>query len=312
MGGNPTRGTGYFANSHKQNRADYTTLHFRSGESPLVGKDYRDGLVRKFGEGSNVVRVRADGDFPKADDDTLIPLDLVEAAIQRERNVEGGQRRLGIDVARFGDDRTVFLLRAGPNVEKVRIEGRRDAMEVAGIAVQLIKQWKAQMVCVDTIGIGSGVYDRLVELKKEVDSSGNPKIATFVQLVAVNVAEKAPVRSVQVLDTEAQPYRLRDYLWLEMARWLRDDEPSFAGLDPDTAQDLAGELASVRFAIDSSGRTVIEPKDAMKKRGLRSCDLADALGATFYTTGVIGKGAAIFEIMRERYQALTPSPLRRL
>jgi len=68
----------------------------------------------------------------------------------------------------------------------------------------------------------------------------------------------------------------------------------------------------VRFAIDSSGRTVIEPKDAMKKRGLRSCDLADALGATFYTTGVIGKGAAIFEIMRERYQALTPSPLRRL
>ncbi len=185
MGGNPTRGTGYFANSHKQNRADYTTLHFRSGESPLVGKDYRDGLVRKFGEGSNVVRVRADGDFPKADDDTLIALHLVEAAIQRECNVEGGQRRLGIDVARFGDDRTVFLLRAGPNVEKVRIEGRRDAMEVAGIAVQLIKQWKAQMVCVDTIGIGSGVYDRLVELKKEVDSSGNPKIATFVQLVAI-------------------------------------------------------------------------------------------------------------------------------
>ena len=36
----------------------------------------------------------------------------------------------------------------------------------------------------------------------------------------------------------------------------------------------------------------------------RTGDLADALGATFYTTGVIGKGAAIFEIMRERYQAL--------
>ena len=38
MGGNPTRGTGYFANSHKQNRADYTTLHFRSSDSPLVGE----------------------------------------------------------------------------------------------------------------------------------------------------------------------------------------------------------------------------------------------------------------------------------
>jgi hypothetical protein len=71
-------------------------------------------------------------------------------------------------------------------------------------------------VCVDTIGIGSGVYDRLVELKKEVDSSGNPKIATFVQLVAVNVAEKAPLRSVQVDHTfsraqlfSRQPHRSR-------------------------------------------------------------------------------------------------------
>ena len=73
MGGNPTRGTGYFANSHKHNRGDYTTLHFRSSDSPLVAKDYRDGLVRKFGEGWNVVRVRADGEFPRADDDTLDP-----------------------------------------------------------------------------------------------------------------------------------------------------------------------------------------------------------------------------------------------
>ena len=312
MCGNPTRGTGYFANSHKHNRGDYETLHFRSSDSPLVDPGYRDGLVRKFGEDSNVVRVRADGEFPRADDDTLIPLDLVEAAIMRERNPEDGQRRLGIDVARFGDDRTVFVLRAGPNVEHVRIEGKRDTMEVVGIAVKLIKQWRVQTVCIDTIGIGSGVYDRLTEIKKrkEVDNNGDPLVPPFVQLVAVNVAERAPIRAVQVLDTEQQPYRLRDYLWLEMARWLRDDEPSFAGLRSEVAQDLAGELTSVRFSIDSTGRTVIEAKDAMKKRGLRSCDLADALGATFFTTGVMGPGAAIYEIMRRKYEEQQLSPLR--
>src|SRR5271165_776209 len=197
MCGNPTRGTGYFANSHKHNRGDYETLHFRSSDSPLVDPGYRDGLVRKFGEDSNVVRVRADGEFPRADDDTLIPLDLVEAAIMRERNPEDGQRRLGIDVARFGDDRTVFVLRAGPNVEHVRIEGKRDTMEVVGIAVKLIKQWRAQTVCIDTIGIGSGVYDRLTEIKKrkEVDNNGDPLVPPFVQLVAVNVAERAPIRA---------------------------------------------------------------------------------------------------------------------
>jgi phage terminase large subunit len=304
MGGNPTRGTGYFAASHKQNRADYTCLHFRSSDSPLVAKGYRDGLVRKFGEGSNVVRVRADGEFPRADDDTLIGLDLVEAAISRERHSgPGEQRRLGVDPARYGDDRTVFTLRAGPNVEKVRIEAKLSVMEIAGITVNLIKQWRAQAVFVDTIGIGSGLYDRLVEMKKEIDLAGQPKIAAFVQITDVNVAQKAPVRAVQILETESQPYRLRDYLWLEMARWFREEQPSFAGLDPDTAQDLAGELASVRFSIDSSGRTVIESKDQMKRRGLRSCDLADSLACTFYSSGVLGKGAAIFEIMRRQYEA---------
>ena len=59
----------------------------------------------------------------------------------------------------------------------------------------------------------------------------------------------------------------------------------------------------MRFAIDSSGRTVIEPKDAMKKRHLRSCDLADSLATTFYTTGVIGKGAALFELVRRQVEA---------
>ena len=48
----------------------------------------------------------------------------------------------------------------------------------------------------------------------------------------------------------------------------------------------------------------------MKKRGLRSCDLADALGATFFTTGVMGPGAAIYEIMRRKYEEQQLSPLR--
>ena len=48
---------------------------------------------------------------------------------------------------------------------------------------------------------------------------------------------------------------------------------------------------------------MIESKDAMKKRHLRSCDLADSLAATFYTTGVIGKGAAIFELVRRQAEA---------
>ena len=183
----------------------------------------------------------------------LIPLDLVEAAISRERHPgPGHQRRLGIDVARYGDDRTVFTLRAGPNIEKIRIEAKLSVMEIAGIAVNLIRQWKAQAVYIDTIGIGSGVYDRLVEMRKETDDAGQPKIAPFVQLTDVNVAMKAPVRAVQISKPKANPIVcgiICGSRWRDGSGRMNLPLPE---LDTDTAQDLAGELASVRFSIDSS------------------------------------------------------------
>lgn len=300
MGGNPTRSTGYFAASHKQNRAEYTCLHFKSSDSPLVAVGYRDGLVRKFGEGSNVVRVRADGDFPRTDDDTLIPLDAVEAAVDRTPyDSFTGDRRLGVDIARYGDDRTVFILRDGLNIEHIRIESKLDTMTCTGIIVKLIKKWKADSVHIDISGgLGAGPYDRLLELRRQ------GKLSEDLLIIGVNVSMKAPERSS--LDVEQQPYRLRDFLWLEMRDWVLHPElpPSFANIDRDHAEDLAGELCSVRYTIDSSGRLVVEPKAEMKKRGLRSCDIADALGTTFFSTGVIGAGAAIFEIVRQKAEAL--------
>lgn len=268
MVGNPTRNTGYFADSHKKNRSDFATLHFRSGDSPLVDASYRTRLVRKFGEGSNVVRVRADGEFPKQDDDTLISLEVAEAALDREAVPSGGQRRLGVDVARYGDDRTVLVLRCGNIVEHVLIFAKQSTMQTVGLAMHYLDAWQADLICVDEIGVGAGVVDRLVEL-------GAP-------VWAVNVAQ-APPRKKR-LGSTAQPFKLRDYVWQEMADWLGEEEPSLAMVDRDIAEDLAGELASVRFRIDSSGRMVVESKDSMKERGLRSPDIADALATTFIDT----------------------------
>jgi phage terminase large subunit len=294
MCGNPTRSMGYFASSHKQNRSQYSCLHFRSDDSPLVSPTYRASLVRKFGEGSNVVRVRADGDFPRQDDDTLISLEDCEAALSRYRT-DGpkGQRRLGCDVARFGSDRTSFCLRDGWNVEQIKIESKLDLMSCVGHIVRMIKYWKADSVHIDISGgLGAGPYDRLVELRKQ------GKLSADLQLIGVNVSCKAPDR--MTLDTDMQPFRLRDYLWLEMRDWVTSEYANFRGVDRDVAEDLAGELASVRYRIDSNGRIVIESKAQMKVRGLRSPDIADSLGTTFFSGGVIGDGAALFELMRRR------------
>jgi phage terminase large subunit len=270
MAGNPLRNTGYFAASHKQHRSEYTALHFRSQDSPLVDPSYRSRLVRKFGDGSNVVRVRADGEFPRQDDDVLISLEDAEAALTRaDVVVQPNERRiLGIDVARYGDDRTVYILRCGPSVEFIEVRAKENLMQTTGRAMVLWHELSAAAIHVDATGMGAGVCDRLRE-------QGAP-------VVDVNVGEAAPPREgFRAIRGEALPYKLRDYLWIEMARWMREAKPSFVMAPKDHAEDLAGELCSVTYALDSSGRIVAEPKSEMKKRGLRSPDLADALGVTF-------------------------------
>ena len=270
MLGNPTRNTGTFAASHRQNRGDYTALHFRSQDSALVDPGYRERLVRKWGEGSNVVRVRADGDFPHQDDDVLIALEWTEPCPSRDPREGEGRRRLGVDVARLGVDRTTFVLRQGSVVEQIKVYAKQDTMQTVGCIVAVLDAWQVDEVDVDVIGLGAGVYDRLAELR------GQNHIRCDIR--PVNVAEKAPV---VLHPADAQPRLMRDYLWLEMARWLREEAPVFCAPDRGACEDLAGELASVGYSLDSQGRLVVEDKDSMRKRLGMSPDLADALGCSF-------------------------------
>lgn len=266
MLGNPTRTTGYFADSHRGARSQYTTMHFRSDESPLVDPEYRQRLVRRYGEQSNVVRVRADGDFPLQDDDVLISIEWAEAAIDRDPyGAETADVRIGVDVARYGDDRTVIVVRQGRNLLHSEIHSKISTMKTAGHALALLRRYHGATIYVDVIGVGAGVVDRIQEQNAAV--------------VGVNVAEAAPKRQKGAEDMQGKI--LRDYLWLEMSDWLRDDLPSFAGVDRDTADDLAGELATTKYAFDSSGKISVESKEQMKKRLHRSPDIADALGVTF-------------------------------
>src|SRR5205814_9028026 len=102
--------------------------------------------------------------------------------------------------------------------------------------------------------------------------------AIAATVVPVNVAQKAPpVRH----PADAKPRLLRDYLWLEMATWLRDAAPVFCAEDHGACEDLAGELASVGYGLDSQGLLEVEDKDSIRKRLGMSCDLADGLGCTF-------------------------------
>ncbi len=272
--GNPTRRTGFFAASHGSNRASYTPLHFAGKDSPLVDPAYRAGLVRKYGEGSNVVRVRADGEFPKQDDDVLMPFEAVEASLSRELPEGLDDRRggiLSIDIARFGSDRTVFIYRKRNAVFHIEVHAKEDTMQTAGRAVDLAHRLGASEIKVDENGVGGGVVDRLKELHRE----GRLK----AEVIGVMVSESAPDR---VDGEDAQGRTMRDYLWLQAKAWFAEDEPSLIAAPKDYAEMLCAELVSVKYGFDSSGRIVVESKDEMKRR-LKgtSPDIADALCASF-------------------------------
>lgn len=273
MPGNPVRNSGYFYRSHTDDRAHFTALHFSCDDSPLVDPSYRKKLARKFGEDSNIVRVRADGEFPKQDDDSLISVGHAEAAVTRSGVTGEGKKRLGVDVAEFGHDRTTLVVRHGRLVGPIEVHAKQETMVTVGKVVDMANRLDVDEVLVDCIGLGAGVASRLAELADE----GTLK----AKVVRVDVRRAAPRRAD---DADAQGFRLRDHLWLEAKSYVHHDEPSFEACEEDHAKDLSAELTVPRYSQHSSGSIVVEDKDSIKRRNedRRSPDIAEGFLMTLY------------------------------
>jgi len=251
--GNPTRTTGFFFDTHHKMRERWSQVVVNGETCPLVGQQFIDDIAQQYGKDSNVYRVRVQGEFPRSEDDVVIPLELCEQAAVRDVE-QFGATRWGIDVARFGADRTVLCKRCdnatlGPH----QAWSGMAAMQTAG---RVYSEWldtplekRPVSIFIDLIGIGAGVFDRLLEL-------GLP-------VVGINVAEAAAAGD--------QYNRLRDELWFRGRKWL---EKRHCKLAPDPT--LIAELSLPRYTITSSGKLKVEGKDELKKRYPRSPDVADA------------------------------------
>lgn len=165
-----------------------------------------------------------------------------------------GPVQVGLDVARYGDDKSVLTFRQGRVVYPQIIWSKCDLVDTAGRATDEIRQWpeKIEQIAVDTIGIGSGVADMLRR--------------TFGDIV-VDVNS-----SIRLAD--GQNYNLRARIWRDMRDWIKNGAslPS----DPELTTDLTALQYSYR-----GGELLIESKDDMKKRGMKSPDRADSIALTF-------------------------------
>lgn len=193
--------------------------------------------------------------FQTTGEDSYINSDIVMRA--RKTNTEKyGKLLIGLDPARFGDDRTSIIRRQGRCAYGLESYVKKDTMQVVGIAAKIIQEEQPFKMYIDIGGLGAGIYDRLCEM-------GYRSI-----VVAVNFGS-SPLDSRKYSNKRAE-------IWGECLEWLKQEPCQIPDSDS-----LHADLCGVRYTIDSNSRFVLEKKSDMKKRGIRSSDEADALCLTF-------------------------------
>lgn len=222
---------------------------------------------------NDLFRIKVLGLFPKATEDTLIPLDWLELAHDRWKKLkaENFESRkyacVGIDVAGMGRDSSCFVPRYGNYVPEIKIHqsgGKADHMKVAGVAIQWLRDKNAK-VMIDTIGEGAGVYSRLLELG--YDNAYSCKFSEGT-------------KGLHDITGQYEFANMRAYCYWAVRDWLNPKNGFHPALPP--CDELDAELTEVHWSFQSSGSIIIEPKDNIKSRLKRSPDRADALASTFY------------------------------
>jgi hypothetical protein len=196
--------------------------------------------------------------FQVSGSDPYIKSELVMAARRCKDAEPYGDKKLGVDPARFGNDRTSICFREGRKVHWIRSYTKKSTMQVAGLVKMAIDEIGADQCAIDVGGLGAGVYDRLVELVDDDDC----------KIVQVNSSE-SPIDEKSYSNKRAE-------MWGEIKNWLEAQPASIPDSD-----ELQADLTQIQYSYNSNQALVMEKKEDMKKRGFRSPDMADALGLTF-------------------------------
>lgn len=211
--------------------------------------------IERYGRENPWVMAHILGMFPPGGINAILTADEVRAAMHRNPTPDQyhwAQARLGVDVARFGDDRTVIFPRQGNASWMPKVLRNADTNQVAAVVAQMAGERRSELEIIDDTGHwGHGVYDQL-------KAAGRQPIA---------VQFHAPA-----LDSRYKNRRVEG--WMRMADAIK------AGLALPNIPELIPELTLITYTFDN-GKFALEDKDMLKKRLGWSPDIADALALTF-------------------------------
>ena len=261
MFGNPTRNTGRFYQSmfgSQRHRWQGACIDSRSVK--ITNKERIQEWIDDYGEDSDFVRVRVRGLPPSRSVTQFVDKNTLYAAKDREPTEDSGAPVIvGVDVARFGDDHSVIITRVGRDAKSIPYKRytHQDTQQLGHRVVEHVEWLTEQgygydIINIDGGGVGGGVVDFLKSLNYNVNE--------------VNFGGKAQDSKKYANKGSEMWGRMRD--WLENASIPSDIE-------------LEQELMGREYGFARDGQLMLEKKSDMKKRGLPSPDIADALALTF-------------------------------
>jgi len=288
MTGNPTRTSGYFHDVFT-NPTFWYTMSF-SSEDTMAEETYSwfyvdpSGQLRKmtchgrqtrrwiedmrnsYGISSNVYRYRVLGEFANMRRDSVIEPQFIDRVRSSALSPKAGVRRMGVDPAWMGDDDTGVVIREGTRIIHAEKWHGFDLVESFNRCRVLFADWECDYVHVDPIGVGAGLYDMFRHAVYR-NGIGYPVISVMASAAPPN-------------DGTALCRTLRDWLWWRSREFFRSKNVE-QSVKAEAWGDLVSELTAPGYKI-VSGKIVAESKDDLKKRGIRSPNMADALNLTFY------------------------------
>ena len=215
---------------------------------------------RRSGYSEDMIQQEFYCSFIASTEDIVIPWGLIQPSLDRDAVYPRSPRIAGLDVARFGNDRTALVIRRAGEIIHVETWGQSDLVATAGRVQDRYRAKMFDAVAVDSIGIGAGVADILRN-------------------------NNIPVAMVQVSEKPMDQERFdstRDELWWRLREWFEEGACSISrALLPHQKQALLKDIQDIRFKYSPSGKIKIESKKDMKTRLGYSPDVGDALCLTF-------------------------------
>lgn len=298
--GNPLRRSGWGYDAFTKNKDLWNIIHinceiytadktFRTVWTDIFGKEHEDfnnGRVDQkevqkwldISGGNNdgyEYRIRVRGEFPLSGKNQFIDLKVIKDCFKRPMyDKQKKTHTIGLDPATDGGDEIALVHRWGNNIMAIKAWQESDTRQIAYQVRDWLKNeggsFQFEFLAVDSIGDGKGVYDSLDEMVQRGD------IPNLSRVLQYKSSFEAPNKD--------RYDRLRDECYDKMKWWLINDKPAFSDDCTKEAEAMQEEMVSITSGFNNYGKLKIESKQDMRKRGIKSPNITDALTMTFISS----------------------------